>query len=207
MFHKWYNIDTSEIVVEKAMKLKEIADVVPGNFIKSSKLGDVGRYIYLQPKDIDEYDKIYTDKADRIADMQIKRPNYVDVGGILFRANGRTFRAAEVANDAAELMLFHPNFFHIRFKPEADVASSYIVLLLNSRSGQQYFHENRSSASLKVVTKPVIENFELTLPSIEEQRHWVAKYADFQRKVGNLKRDIAWAEIEFYSDLEKSFKC
>lgn len=148
--------------------LSELANVRSGIFAKPESTGDA---VYLQAKHFDEHGEMASEPP---ADLKIAGPvrkHLLLAGDILFAAKGSK-------NFAAVYHGYFPavastTFFVLRLKDES-VLSEYVSWLLNSAATQAVLKRQAIGSAMVSISKAVLENLELAVPSIEKQEQILA---------------------------------
>lgn len=146
-------------------KLGHIATIQTGIFAKPQAKGEV---VYLQAKHFDEggwlKTELYPDlKADNINKKHLLRP-----GDVLFAAKGANNFAAcyESINQPA---VASTSFFVLRIENDS-IIPEYLAWLINHPVTQKYLKANALVSSIASISKTVLEELEISMPSIKIQR-------------------------------------
>lgn len=111
-------------------------------------------------------------------------------GDVLFRSRGQYTTAWVVPDEIAEPVIAVMPLFVIR--PNwAMVDSDYLAWFLNGRATQQYFRQSSQGQTIQMISKSVLEDTVLTIPSLVRQQEIanVASLAEKQRRLeGRLLR-------------------
>lgn len=166
-------------------QLKNIANIQTGVFAKPVSVGEV---VYLQAKHFDEYGELkailHPDlKADTISEKHLLKH-----GDVLFAAKGTKNFAAwyEHKNQAA---VASTSFFVIRINDTFKklILPEFLVWFINNPQTQSLLKGKAMGSSIASISKPVLEELEILLPTIEKQS-LILKIQNLQEKEKELKR-------------------
>ena len=175
------------------LKLKDIATISSGETFRSrietSASGDVR---VIQMKDLDANDTVNLEKVIQIRYSKPKPNQLVKQSDIIFRSRGKTNTAALLQKDTRNTIVASPLF---RIRPDTEkVLPEFLFWWINQPSSQAYFSSRSEGSMLKMISKKVLANLEVSLPSLEQQR----KIADFfnlsmeeQRLLEKIKKNKA----------------
>jgi len=147
--------------------LKHIASIQTGVFAKPVPDGEV---IYLQAKHFDEVGQISAElhpdlMADAIAERHLLR-----LGDVLFAAKGTKNFAALYNID--EPAVASTSFFVIRLQEvyKQMILPEFLVWLMNHPAAQAYLKGQAMGSSIASISKGVLEELEILIPSIQKQQ-------------------------------------
>lgn len=145
--------------------LSNIATIQTGIFAKPVAEGDV---IYLQARHSDESGQLVSAlhpdlQASKTTEKHLLRP-----GDVLFAAKGsKNFAAVYESQNLAAVA--STTFFVIRlFNPA--LMPAYLAWVLNSPISQKFLKGNAIGSSMVSISKAVLEELEITVPSIQQQQ-------------------------------------
>ncbi len=164
--------------------IKEIASIQTGLFAKPSGTGEV---VYLQSKHFDEYGQLLSIlhpdlMADGISDKHLLKD-----GDVLFAAKG-TKNFAAVFENHNEPSVASTSFFVIRLT-DKKVLPAYIAWFLNNHTTQALLKSQAIGTSIPSISKQVLENLEISVPSIEIQKA-ILQITQLRNKEKSLKQKI-----------------
>ena len=123
----------------------------------------------LQIRDLDEFGQVKDWSAvirTNIAGR--KQPDWLESGDILFAARGlRNF--AGCLNDISAPTVCGPHFFQLHVNNRREVLPEYVAWALNQQPIQKYFKQSAEGSSQLSIRKAVLENTEITIPSLAKQ--------------------------------------
>lgn len=167
--------------------LKHIASIKTGLFAKPIAKGDI---VYLQAKHFDENGQLKTSlhpdlKADTITDKHMLRH-----GDVLFAAKGTKNFAAwfEKTNQPA---VASTSFFVIRLQDDfgTKILPAFLVWLINHPTSQKFLKGKAIGSSIVSISKAVLEELEISIPSIETQEA-ILEITNLRNTEKKLKQEI-----------------
>ena len=145
--------------------IKDITHIQTGLFAKPSGIGEL---VYLQSKHFDEYGQLHTAlHPDLVADG-ISEKHLLKDGDVLFAAKG-TKNFAAVFENHNEPSVASTSFFVIR-PTDRKMLPQYLAWVLNSDPTQTLLKGQAIGTSIPSISKQVLENLEIAVPSIETQK-------------------------------------
>lgn len=166
------------------VKLKEIATIQTGLFSNSFVDGDI---VYLQTKHFNEYGALKNTLHPDLEGKGIDEKHLLRNGDVLFAAKGsRNFAAAFVNID--QPCVASTSFFVIRLK-NYQIMPEYLSWYLNHPITLQFLKSQAIGTSIVSISKPVLEEIEISFPSIETQKN-VLQIVTLRKKEIELKQKI-----------------
>lgn len=108
------------------------------------------------------------------ADVELKGDrHWIQTGDILFRSRGLS-TTASIVRDAPPKTVAAAPLMRIRVTAIDLVLPEYLNWYLNQSPAQAYFSNQAKGTMQMMVDKTTLENLEVSLPSLETQRHIVA---------------------------------
>ena len=148
--------------------LKEIATVHSGYSIRG-KIPEIpgGELKIIQMKDIDPEFGIDWDRVASINQVIRKKPDFLRENDIIF--SGRGTKVFAVAADKPGIKtVAAPHFFVI--KPMNDMVNArFLAWYVNQKPAQIYLLKNAGSSAIINVTRQVLEELPVILPSLQDQ--------------------------------------
>ncbi len=165
-------------------EVKHIAFIQTGLFAKPISEGDI---VYLQAKHFDENGRLRTSlhpdlKADNITDKHLLR-----TGDVLFAAKGSKNFAAVFENHN-EPSVASTSFFVFRIT-DRNILPEFLVWYLNHPSTQKLLKGQAIGTSIASISKSVLEDLEISIPSIETQKA-VLQITQLRNTEKKLKKEI-----------------
>ena len=154
----------NKIIFRLKTALKHLANIQTGIFTKPVAKGDT---VYLQPKYFDELGKLTTELVPDLNSIGIAEKHILKQGDVLFAAKGSknfaTLFDFEGMSAAAST-----SFFVIRIF-EKNIFPAYLTWYLNHPKTLKYLKGKARGSSIASISKAVLSDLELPLPSIDNQ--------------------------------------
>jgi restriction endonuclease S subunit len=145
--------------------IKEITHIQTGLFAKPSTVGEL---VYLQSKHFDEFGKLTTHLYPDLPSKDISEKHLLKDGDVLFAAKGtKNFAAVYQGNNPVAVA--STSFFVIRLT-DACLLPEYLAWFLNHPQSQSLLKGKARGTSIPSITKSVLEDLEIVVPSLEKQR-------------------------------------
>jgi restriction endonuclease S subunit len=146
------------------IEIKHIASIQTGLFAKPEIEGDI---VYLQDKHFDENGRLKTSLNPDLKADNITEKHFLRNGDVLFSAKGtKNFAAVyEIHNEPA---VASTSFFVIRLS-DKKVLPEFLVWYLNHPTTQKFLKGNAIGTSIPSISKSVLEDLEISIPTIETQ--------------------------------------
>jgi restriction endonuclease S subunit len=145
--------------------IKEITHIQTGLFAKPAGIGEL---VYLQSKHFDEYGQLHAVLHPDLLAAGISEKHLLKDGDVLFAAKG-TKNFAAVFENHNEPAVASTSFFVLKLKSD-NILPSYLAWLLNNHTTQSQLKSQAIGTSIPSISKQVLENMEITVPSIEIQK-------------------------------------
>ena len=165
-------------------RIKDIAKIQTGIFAKPTSIGEL---VYLQSKHFDEYGQLQSVLHPDLLPDGISEKHLLREGDVLFAAKG-TKHFAAVFEKHNEPSVASTSFFVIR-PTDTNVLSHFLAWFLNSQSAQSILKGQAIGTSIPSISKQVLENLDITVPSIETQRA-ILHITYLRNKEKSLKQKI-----------------
>ena len=166
------------------VRIKDITHIQTGLFAKPSGIGDL---VYLQSKHFDEYGHLYAVLHPDLVAEGISEKHLLKDGDVLFAAKG-TKNFATVFENHNEPSVASTSFFVIR-TTDNKLLPQYLAWVLNSQPIQTLLKGQAIGTSIPSISKQVLENLEITVPSIETQQT-ILQITRLRTKEKTLKQQI-----------------
>lgn len=164
--------------------LKNIVNIQTGLFAKPSDKGEV---VYLQSKHFDESGKLLGELYPDLLADGISEKHLLKDGDVLFAAKG-TKNFAAVYENQNPAAVASTSFFVLR-STNNKILPEYLTWFLNHPETQKLIKDNARGTAIPSIRKTVLENLEISMPSIEKQRT-VITLAALVRKENELRMSI-----------------
>lgn len=164
--------------------IKDITNIQTGLFAKPAGIGEL---VYLQSKHFDEYGQLHAVLHPDLPAEGISEKHLLKDGDVLFAAKG-TKNFAAVFENHNEPSVASTSFFVIR-PTDNKVLPQFLAWFLNNHSTQTLLKGQAIGTSIPSISKQVLENLEITIPSIETQQA-ILQIAKLRNKEKSLKQKI-----------------
>lgn len=147
-----------------------------------------GNMRVIQMRDLGDDNLVHLDEAARIELSDPKSGYLVRAGDIIFRSRGQTYTAALLRENVSDTIVAAPLFL-VRANTNK-VLPEYLLWWINQASSQSYLASAARGTALKMISKQVLEDLEVSLPSLEEQSRVVRIFSlssDEQQLLEELK--------------------
>jgi len=173
---------------EMILKLKDIATVSSGvtfrSRIEASKDGSVR---VIQMKDLGDDNFVHLSESIHIDHTKPKSNQLAKLGDIIFRSRGQTNTAALLNEDVKSTIVAAPLF---RVRPDIKkVVPEFLLWWINQPSSQSYLASRSKGTMVKMVSKQGLEDLEVNLPSLEQQKK-VAEFFSLSMREQQLLEEI-----------------
>lgn len=145
--------------------IKDITNIQTGLFAKPLGEGDL---IYLQVKHFDEDGKLQSALHGDLLSAYVSEKHLLKEGDVVFAAKG-TKNFAAVFENHNEPSVASTSFFVIRITDQK-LLPQYLAWVLNSHPIQLVLKGQAIGSSIPSISKQVLENLEIAVPSIETQK-------------------------------------
>jgi restriction endonuclease S subunit len=164
--------------------IKDITHIQTGLFAKPSGIGEL---VYLQSKHFDEYGQLHAVLHPDLVTDGISEKHLLKDGDVLFAAKG-TKNFAAVFENHNEPSVASTSFFVIR-PTNKIVLPQYLAWFLNNPTTQTLLKGQAIGTSIPSISKQVLENLEIAVPSIETQKA-ILQITKLRQKEKSLKQKI-----------------
>ena len=180
-------INLYQIYLEINLKtfLKAVSRIQTGLFAKPKAVGEV---VYLQSKHFAEHGNLSSTLHPDLSIKDISEKHLLCAGDILFAAKG-TKNFAAVYEEHNLPAVASTSFFVIRLL-DSKVLPEYLAWFLNNPNTQALLKAQAMGTSIPSISKLVLEELEIPVPTIEMQKSVVA--------ISKLR----WQEKNIYNKLE-----
>lgn len=164
--------------------IKDITHIQTGLFAKPSGIGEL---VYLQSRHFDEHGQLNAVLHPDLKSEGVSEKHLLKDGDVLFAAKGNKNFAAVFENHN-EPSVASTSFFVIR-PSDNKVLPQYLAWFLNNDTTQVLLKGQAIGSSIPSISKGVLENLEITLPSIEIQKT-IMQITKLRNKEKSLKLKI-----------------
>lgn len=164
--------------------IKDITNIQTGLFAKPAGIGEL---VYLQSKHFDEYGQLHSVLHPDLVAEGISEKHLLKDGDVVFAAKG-TKNFAAVFENHNEPSVASTSFFVIR-PIDNKVLPQFLAWFLNNPVTQTLLKGQAIGTSIPSISKQVLENMEITVPSIETQKT-ILQITKLRNKEKSLKQEI-----------------
>jgi restriction endonuclease S subunit len=174
----------------KILKVGDIARVSAGYPLRGSAeslaAGDI-RLIQLKNTNPDS--TIDWTKVSSVSLPSKREPNWLTNEDVIFSARGtRTF--AYTLDDVPSKTVCAPQFFVLSVSSIKSLSPHFLAWQLNQKPAQDYFQRNATGSHIMNIRRAVLEELEITVPSMNRQMTIVAFWKAAQKERSLLNRLI-----------------
>lgn len=164
--------------------IKNITNIQTGLFAKPVGTGEL---VYLQSKHFDEFGQLHSVPLPDLLAEGISEKHLLKEGDVLFAAKG-TKNFAAVFENHKEPSVASTSFFVIR-PTDKKLLPQYLAWVLNSHTTQTLLKSQAIGTSIPSISKQVLENLEIAVPSIEKQNA-ILQITKLRNKEKSLRQKI-----------------
>lgn len=164
--------------------IRDITNIQTGLFAKALGEGDV---TYLQVKHFDEEGKLQSSLHGDLLSSYISEKHLLKDGDVLFAAKGSKNFAAVFENHNKPSVA-STSFFVLRLTSKK-MLPQYLAWFLNNHSTLTLLKSQAIGTSIPSISKQVLENLEISVPSIESQKA-ILIISELRNKEKSLKQKI-----------------
>lgn len=182
----YFIIFVARLLKNKKLKIKiqNIATLQTGLFAKPLANGEV---VYLQSKHFDDQGNLLAILHPDLLLEDISEKHMLCAGDVLFAAKG-TKNFATVFENHNEPSVASTSFFVIR-PTDKKLLPQYLSWVLNSPTTQILLKGQAIGTSIPSISKQVLENLEIAIPSIDTQKA-ILQITKLRNKEKSLKQKI-----------------
>jgi restriction endonuclease S subunit len=153
-------------------KIKSIANIRLGYSFRSKIQKDYsGNVQVIQMKDLTNEFKVNTNNLDKTEIQNIKTHFLVQKNDLIFRTRGSDTTACILDEEVENVILVAP-LLRIRIEPQ-NVLPEYVLWYINQTPAQVFLNSRAKGTFQKMITKKVIEELEIEIPTLEKQKRVV----------------------------------
>ncbi len=158
----------SEVLVQ--MKLNKLATVQMGYSFRSRlETSGGGAVAVIQMKDLSDDHTVSCDDLARIDMAGVKEHHLAQEGDLVFRSRGSLATAAILLEDPGKAVVSAP-LLRIRITKSDLIVPEYLNWYIQQRDAQVFLTSRAKGTVQKMISKHTLEEMEIMLPSLEQQR-------------------------------------
>lgn len=178
-------------------KLTKIANIQLGYSFRSKIQKDItGNIQIIQMKDLTNDYRVNLEDLDKTELYDYKDYHQIKKGDIIFKARGNDTTACFLDDDVNDVILAAPL---IRIRIESNnILPEYIFWYLNQKPAQAFFNSRTKGTAQKMINKQSIEELEIEIPSIDQQKK-IVNISQLAEKEQKLLEKLRIKKNEFIS--------
>jgi hypothetical protein len=181
-------------------KIQKLATVQMGYSFRSrleaSKDGSVA---VIQMKDLQDDNTVCCENLMKIKMEAVKDHHLAKKGDLVFRSRGHVTTAAVLLEDPGAAVVAAP-LLRIRVTKPDKVLPEYLNWYISQRDAQIFLTSRADGSAQKMISKQVIEDLEVSLPSLEKQHH-IVELAALSARERTLLHSLADKREQYISKL------
>jgi len=155
------------------LKIKQLATVQMGYSFRSRlEASRVGEVAVIQMKDLLQDNTVSCKKLVKIEMETVKEHHLAQKGDLVFRSRGQITTAAILLEDPGKAVVAAP-LFRIRITNPDKILPEYLNWYISQRDAQIFLASRAKGTVQKMISKQAIENLEVYLPTLEQQKNIV----------------------------------
>lgn len=152
------------------MKIKKLATVQMGYSFRSRlEVTQTGEIAVIQMKDLRDDNTVDCVGLAKINMEEVKEHHLAQRGDLIFRSRGLVATSALLLEDPGKAVVAAP-LFRIRVTRPDKVLPEYLNWYISQRDAQIFLTSQAKGSVQKMISKQVIEDLEVALPSVEAQK-------------------------------------
>lgn len=146
--------------------------------LESSEDGEIA---VIQMKDLRDDNIISNDTLTKLDMATMREHLFVQPGDLVFRSRGQVNTAAIVPENPVKTIVSAP-LLRIRITKTDLIIPAYLKWYINQKDAQNFLNSRTEGTLLKMISKQVLEDLEIIIPTLEKQRRIVELAALFARE-------------------------
>lgn len=179
------------------LKIKDLCEIFMGQSLREKAISEVeGIYPIFQPKNLTKMGLDYS-KLEKINLPEKSEPKVLQNQDVLIytKLSRNELPTTVLIEDPIQNLIAAPSFFILRVKKD-EIKPAFLNWFLSSKNhGGKYFLANATGTSILNITRKVIEDLEIFVPSVSEQE----KFIEFHKNT--LKEQEIFNQITFQREL------
>ncbi len=152
------------------MRIKKLATVQMGYSFRSRlEVSQTGEVAVIQMKDLRGDNTVNCVGLAKINMEEVKEHHLAQRGDLVFRSRGLVATSALLNEDPGKAVVAAP-LFRIRVTKPDKILPEYLNWYISQRDAQIFLTSRSKGTVQKMISKQVIEDLELVLPSLERQK-------------------------------------
>lgn len=186
------------------VRLKKLATVQMGYSFRSRLEATTdGNVAVIQMKDLLDDNTVCCDGLTKIDMEAVKEHHLVRKGDLIFRSRGQETTAAVLLDDPGKAVVAAP-LLRIRVMKPDKILPEYLNWYISQRDAQIFLTSQAKGTSQKMISKEAIEDLEVPLPALEQQKN-IVELASLSEQEQLLLHKLAEKREQFISILLTQF--
>ena len=156
------------------MKIKKLATVQMGYSFRSRlEVSEGGGVVVIQMKDLLDNNTVGCGNLVKVDMDAVKEHHLARKGDLIFRSRGHVTTAAILLEDPDKAVVAAP-LLRIRVTKPDKILPEYLNWYISQRDAQIFLTSRAKGTVQKMISKQAIEELEVSLPSLEQQKNIVS---------------------------------
>ncbi len=183
------NVSKSALGLSKShtVSLRDVAQLSVGYPFRNTCVPGESGTLACFLRDVDDSGELKLQNLKRVENVNPNDSHFAAGGDLIFRSRGTPFMAAVVPEITEKLLVVAP-MIRIRLNREL-VSPEYLVWYINGAYGAAYFKEFATGSGIPLVSKGVLEQMPIKLPSLNAQQA-IADLVKLGRKEHEIMAEI-----------------
>lgn len=182
------------------MKIKKLATVQMGYSFRSRlEASEGGGVAVIQMKDLLDDNTVGCDDLVRISMKAMKDHHLAQRGDLVFRSRGLVTTAAVLLEDPGKAVVAAP-LLRIRVTKPEEVLPEYLSWYINQRDAQIFLTSRAKGTVQKMISKQTVEELEVALPNLENQKQ-IVELAMLAAREESLLQKLADKRNQYLSEI------
>lgn len=182
------------------IKIKKLATVQMGYSFRSRlEAAEDGSVSVIQMKDLLDDNTIDCDGLMKIDMEAVKEHHLARKGDLVFRSRGHIATAAVLLEDPGKAVVAAP-LLRIRVTKPEEVLPEYLSWYINQRDAQIFLTSRAKGTVQKMISKQTVEELEVALPNLENQKQ-IVELAMLAAREESLLQKLADKRNQYLSEI------
>ncbi|NOY69981.1 MAG: restriction endonuclease subunit S [Deltaproteobacteria bacterium] len=182
------------------IKIKKLATVQMGYSFRSRlETSEGGGVAVIQMKDLLDNNTVSCDGLVRINMEAMKEHHFAQKGDLVFRSRGHVTTAAVLLEDPGKAVVAAP-LLRIRVTTPDKILPEYLNWYISQRDAQIFLTSRAKGTVQKMISKQAIEDLEVALPSLEQQKN-IVELASLSAREQTILNTLAEKRKQYISTI------
>jgi restriction endonuclease S subunit len=185
-------------------KIKHIATVLTGySFRTRLETSEKGEIAVIQMKDLQDDNMVSCKDLVKIELDDVKEHHFAQKGDLVFRSRGLLTTAAILHEDPGKAVIAAP-LLRIRVTRPDMILPEYLNWYISQRDAQVFLTSRAKGTVQKMISKQTVEDLEVALPGLEEQKN-IVELATLSAREQTLLHTLAEKREQYISTVLMHF--